>query len=206
MEKRINILMLGGPGSGKGTSGEYLSGILNLKHLSAGECFRKNIKEKTDLGIKAEAIIAGGGLVDSETTADMVRGEVREYSGPNVPSVGFIFDGFPRTLDQGPMLDEILETDGLGEVDLVIFIKAKDSTLLQRLKDRAESSGRPEDADEEYCKKRIAVYHKQTKPLVKYYKDRGILIEIPEYNGVDKLYAKLDEIIDTHFSEKKVKE
>ncbi len=201
MEKRINILMLGGPGSGKGTSGVYLSEKLNLKHLSAGESYRRHIREETEIGLRVKAAIASGGLADNETTTEMTRGEVREFSGPNVPTQGFIFDGFPRNLEQGPLLDGILKDEDLGDLDLVIFLKAKDSTLKKRLKERAVSSGRPEDTDDDYCKKRIEVFHEQTKPLVKFYKDRGILVEIPECNGVDALHVKLDELIAKHFPE-----
>lgn len=196
MKKRINILMLGGPGSGKGTSGEYLSTQLNLKHLSTGESYRKHIKEQTEIGVKVQEAIAAGGLADNETTTEMTRGEVRAYSGPDCPTEGFIFDGFPRNLEQGPLLDKVLEEEDLGEIDLVIFLKAKDATLMKRLKERAETSGRVEDTDEEYCKKRIAVYHEQTKPLVKFYKERGVLVEIPECKGVEALHKKLDAIIE----------
>ena len=195
MKKRLNILMLGGPGSGKGTSGVYLSGKLNLMHLSTGESYRKHIKEGTAIGIKAKEVIAAGGLVDDETTTEMTRDEVRTYSGADFPTDGFIFDGFPRNLEQGPLLDKVLKEEDLGEIDLVIFLKASDATLMKRLKERAVTSGRIEDTDEEYCKKRIAVYHGQTKPLVKFYEERGILVEIPECKGVEALHANLDEII-----------
>lgn len=194
MKKRTNILMLGGPGSGKGTSGQYLSGGLNLMHLSTGEAYRKHIKDETPIGLRVKEAIAAGGLADDETSVEVTRIQLKESSGVDFPTVGHIFDGFPRTLSQAPLLDGLINELELGELDLVIYLNVSDETLLTRLKDRALVSGRVEDSDEEYCKKRIRVFHEQTEPLIQLYREKGILREIPECD-LQGLYSELDKIV-----------
>lgn len=194
MDKKINIIVLGGPGSGKGTSGYFLSDKLNLKHLSTGESYRKHMKNETPIGLKVKKIIDDGGLADDETTVDMTRNEIRELVECGLPINGYIFDGFPRTLSQGPLLDNLLAEFDM-ELDFVIYLKETDAVLLKRLKNRAKTSGRLEDLDIEYSKTRIKVFHEQTKPLIDFYEKRGILTVIDKTKNIELLEERLLKIL-----------
>jgi len=194
MDSKINIVILGGPGSAKGTSGTFLGEKMNVKHLSTGESYRKHMKDETPIGLKVKQAISDGGLADDETTVDMTRGEIRELVECGLPINGYIFDGFPRTLSQGPLLDSLLGEFDM-KVDLVIYLKETDAVLLKRIKARAKTSGRLEDLDIDYTKTRIKVFHEQTKPLIDFYKERGILVTIDKCKDANVLENRLVDIL-----------
>lgn len=188
-----NILLIGGPGSGKGTLGKFLARIDGV-HLSTGEMFRYHMKNKTPIGVEVQEAISAGGLAKDQTTFDMMVDEISKYhqlvelekNNKSTSGKTLVFDGFPRNLPQGPLLDELLEKFG-RKLDVVFFLDVPDEILIERLRNRALVENRPEDSDPIYCAKRIEVFHKQTTPLIDFYKSRGILVTIDGTNTIDEV-------------------
>lgn len=191
--------MLGVPGAGKGTQAKRLSATLSLPHVSSGDLFRENMQRNTELGRQAEGYISRGELVPDDITIGMVR---ERLSQPDAEH-GAILDGFPRTVGQAEALDRILE-DLDGQVDAVIHIEVPEPRLIERLSGRrvCRQAGhvyhlehnppkRPglcdldgselyqrEDDKAETVRNRVQVYRKQTQPLIQYYRERGLLLEV----------------------------
>jgi adenylate kinase len=212
--KGIYLVLLGPPGVGKGTQAERLAVDLNLPHVSSGELFRGHIEAGTELGNVAQSFIDRGELVPDAVTIGMVSDRL---SRPDAVQ-GAVLDGFPRTTEQASALDEVLEERG-ESVTLVPYVDAPVATLLQRLGGRwtcrscqvvyhslfnppgepgkcdacgGELYQRPDDTPETH-RKRIEVYQEQTAPLIDYYRDRGLLVEI---NGELSIAAVYDELLE----------
>ena len=210
------IVLLGPPGAGKGTQAKLVSGKLDLPHISTGEIFRENLKNKTELGEVAGEYINRGELVPDDVTIAMVK---ERLTRPDCKK-GALLDGFPRTAAQAIAFDKLLlEMD--GRVIVVPYIKVAEKILIERLTGRwtcsvcnrvyhekfnpPKSTGRcdfdhaelkqREDDKTETVTKRIRVYLQQTKPLIDYYQREGILIEIDGSQSIDsvadELYAAL---------------
>ena len=192
----MNILFIGPPGSGKGTQAQKLVFKKNLKHLSTGDLFRKNLKEKTSLGELAKSYIDKGELVPDQITNGMVEIFLKEVS----EGEGVLFDGFPRNLSQAEALDQSLKkTD--RKLNRVIFLDVPDDVIVERLTGRlwapesgcvyhiknkppkragfCDKSGETlvtrEDDREELIRSRLKVFHESTKPLLNDYRKKGIL-------------------------------
>ena len=184
--KKANLIMLGAPGSGKGTRAVALCEVLGIVQVSTGDLFRYNIKQDTELGKLAKSYINKGELVPDDVTAAMVKDRLKNPDTAN----GFILDGFPRTIAQAEMLDKILEE--LGEkISYVIYLNVPDSEIIRRISGRLICSDcqtpyhkefklyTRDDDKPETVQKRLEVFRSTTFPLVDYYKSRGILVEIP---------------------------
>lgn len=178
----LNIVLFGPPGAGKGTQSENLIERYNLVHLSTGDIFRANIKGQTELGQTAKSYMDKGELVPDEVTIGMLEKEVEKHPDPR----GFIFDGFPRTTAQAEALDEFLESRDT-EISLMLALEVPEEELKKRLKSRAETSGRSDDADPEVIQKRIDVYQKETAPVAEHYRDQS------KYRGIDGM-GSIEEI------------
>lgn len=193
------IIMLGAPGTGKGTVAEILQGKLGIKQVSTGDIFRKNIKEKTEIGILAEKYISKGNLVPDDVTIEIVKKRLEE---PDVEN-GIILDGFPRTVKQAEELDKILAQKG-KKVDKVINLTTPDEEIIERIVNRRVCSNqeckavynivlnppkvegicdkcgheliRRKDDTEETVRLRLKNYFEQTSPLVEYYEKQGNLL------------------------------
>lgn len=195
----MNIVLLGAPGAGKGTQAQLLVEWLSVPHVASGDLFRENLRNKTELGLEARRYMDGGDLVPDRVTIGMV---VERLSRPDCEA-GVTLDGFPRTVTQAQALERVLAERGKA-VDLVLYIKVSDDTLLKRLAGRWTCRGcevayhevytppaqegvcnecggelyqRPDDTPETQ-KRRIEVYFEQTSPLIDFYKSRGLLVEI----------------------------
>ncbi len=192
------IIMLGAPGTGKGTVASLLQESLGLTQISTGDIFRKNIKEKTELGILAQKYIEQGNLVPDEITVKIIEDRLNE---PDVEN-GIILDGFPRTIKQAEELDKILAKKG-KKVERVINLETPDEEIVERIVNRRVCSNqecktiyniilnppkvegicdkcgseliRRKDDTEETVRKRLKEYFNQTKPLVEYYEKQGIV-------------------------------
>lgn len=190
----FNIVLFGPPGAGKGTQSQRLIEKYDLVHLSTGDVFRDNIKNQTELGKLAKSYMDAGRLVPDEVTIDMLRSEVTKYSAPK----GFIFDGFPRTNAQAKALDVFLASLNT-EINLMLALEVTEDELKMRLLNRAEVSGRPDDANISVIENRIAVYNRETAPVKAYYEDKNKYIAIDGIGSIDeithRLFASIDQVI-----------
>ncbi len=188
----FNFIIFGPPGSGKGTQSAKIAEKYNLAHISTGDIFRKNIKEKTELGLKVKSIIDKGELVPDELLIDILDDAIKGYNGVN----GFIFDGFPRTIQQAIDFEEFLKNKN-QEVSLVLALDVADEEIINRLLIRAKEQGRVDDT-REVIENRLQVYLSQTKPLIEYYKNQNKFESINGIGTIDEIFNSICEVIDRH--------
>jgi adenylate kinase len=204
----MRLILLGAPGSGKGTQAERLSQATGLVHIASGDLFRQAEREGTELGKLAKSYMEKGLLVPDEVTIRMILERIAESSQ------GFILDGFPRTMEQAQALDIALAE---VPIDKVIYIKVPQEELLRRLSERwicrqcetpynlvssppkvagkcdlcgGELYQRPDD-NKETIQKRLEVYFAQTTPLISYYQQRGKLVEIDGEKTIKEVSKQL---------------
>jgi adenylate kinase len=189
----LNIVLFGPPGAGKGTQSENLIERYALVHLSTGDIFRANIKGETDLGKLAKSYMDQGALVPDEVTIQMLESEVKKHAEAN----GFIFDGFPRTTAQAEALDAFLDRNNTS-ITAMVALEVPEDELRSRLKNRALTSGRTDDADPAVIQKRIDVYRKETSPVAEYYKAQGKYQGVNGIGTIEEIANRLFDAIDQH--------
>ena len=182
----INVILFGKPGAGKGTQADLLKKKFNLIHISTGDLFRNNIKNKTQLGLLAKSFMDKGDLVPDEVTVDMLKNEVNKNNDVR----GFIFDGFPRTISQAQALDKFLKSMNMT-INATISLEADDDVLEKRLIKRGMLSGRSDDQDISKIRNRFKEYNLKTSPLKKYYDDCGKLYTISGIGSINEIKNKL---------------
>lgn len=187
----LNIVLFGPPGAGKGTQSERLIEKYGLVHLSTGDIFRANIKGETELGLLAKSYMDKGQLVPDEVTINMLSSEVMKHQDPK----GFIFDGFPRTNNQALALDTFLTESGTS-ISVMLALEVEENELKERLKKRAEVSGRADDADSEVIANRIKVYNAETAPVKDFYLGQGKFVSINGIGSIDEITNRLFSVID----------
>jgi adenylate kinase len=186
----LNIVLFGPPGAGKGTQSERLIEKYGLIHLSTGDIFRANIKGETELGLLAKSFMDQGNLVPDEVTINMLKSEVLKYDQPK----GFIFDGFPRTNAQATALDAFL-TSIDSSITMMVGLEVEEDELRERLKKRAEVSGRPDDANPEVIQNRITVYKNETAPVKDFYLAQGKYKAVNGVGSIDEITNRLFDAI-----------
>lgn len=200
----MKIVLLGAPGSGKGTHAQRLSKELGIPHVSTGDIFRQNLKEKTPLGQQIESILAKGELVSDDITIEIVKDRLKKDDCKN----GYILDGFPRSLVQAAALESF------DKIDVAVNIDVDYAEIVRRISGRRfcpKCSGTfhvtmlkdnvcpncegeliiRDDDSEEAVKNRLAVYEKTTKPLIDFYAERGLLKTVNGNGTIDENYMSV---------------
>jgi adenylate kinase len=186
----LNIVLFGPPGAGKGTQSAKLVDTFQLVHLSTGDIFRYNIKNETELGKLAKTYIDKGELVPDEVTISMLEKEVEQIK----EAKGFIFDGFPRTVNQANALDAFLKNRNT-EISMMLALNVDEDELVKRLLIRGKDSGRADDSDESIIRNRIKVYNEQTAIAAEYYNQQGKYHGINGIGSIDEIFNRLSAII-----------
>ncbi|MGE5473540.1 MAG: adenylate kinase [Ignavibacteriales bacterium] len=212
----MRLIILGIPGAGKGTQADRISQRLGIPHISTGDIFRQNISQGTELGKIAKEYMDAGKLVPDEITIGIVANRIEQSDCKN----GFIFDGFPRTIPQAESLGEKLADMGL-KIDTVLDIELADEKVLERMTGRRVCSKckatyhikynpskmdsicdlcggsliQRDDDKEETVAKRIEVYHMQTEPLIRFYKEKNLLKEVEGEGDVESITKKIFEVL-----------
>ena len=185
------IALFGAPGAGKGTQAERLVAERGLVQLSSGDMLRSAISAGTELGLRAKDIIDRGDLVPDDIIVGMVAARIDDHDCAN----GVILDGFPRTVTQAHALDEMLSGKGLS-LDYFIEIEVDDAALFARIENRAaKTGGARRDDNANTLRRRLAVYHERTAPLLPYYAEKGVLRSVEGMNSIDKVAAQIDAIL-----------
>lgn len=185
------LLLLGPPGSGKGTQAELLVGRLGIPQIATGDMLRAAVRAETDVGRKAQSFMDRGELVPDEVVIGVAEERLREPDATK----GFILDGFPRTPAQAEALDEMLSRLGV-ELERCVALRVDEDELVARLLRRAEIEGRSDD-NEATIRTRMHVYREKTQPLVDYYAQRGVLQEVEGEGSIDDVAARIQEALRT---------
>jgi len=175
------MLIIGPPGSGKGTQAERISDRLGVVAISTGDIFRANVKGETPLGLEAKKYMDAGDFVPDSVTNRMVRDRLSQDD----VAEGFLLDGYPRTVAQVDELDQILSESGT-RLDVVLQLTADDEELVTRLLGRALETGRSDD-NETVIRHRLDLYHEQTEAVVGKYAERGILRRVDGIGAIDEV-------------------
>ncbi len=189
----LNIIIFGPPGCGKGTQSSKITEKYKLVHISTGDIIRKEIKSGSEFGIQLKAIVEKGELVPYELIIKILESALVRSKNAK----GFIFDGFPRTIDQATDLDKILAKDNTS-ISMVLSLKIEDDVVVQRLLKRAQIEGRKDDT-EEVIKNRLKIYKAETFPLIELYKKQGKYFEVEGCNSIDEIFECAADIIDSKY-------
>ena len=212
----MKIIMLGAPGAGKGTQAKRIAEKYGIPHVSTGDIFRSNIKNGTELGMKAKAYMDAGNLVPDEITIGMLLDRIHGEDCKN----GYVLDGFPRTIPQAESLTAALQKQG-EKMDYAVDVDVPDEAIISRMSGRraclacgatyhiefnppkkegiCDQCGEPlvlrNDDKPETVKNRLDVYHRQTQPLIDYYKKEGILAQVDGTQSMDQVFEDIVKIL-----------
>jgi adenylate kinase len=167
----IRLLLLGAPGSGKGTQGPPLARRFGVPHLSSGELLREQVKAGSELGLEVAGALDRGELVPDEVIVALMH----EVLSSPATAEGYVLDGFPRTVAQAERAEGLLDTT--GGLDGVVYLDLPDDVVRQRLAERANRANRSDD-DADVVERRLRVFHADTRPLLDYYRQRGLLVPV----------------------------
>lgn len=208
----LNLVLFGPPGAGKGTQSEKLIRKYNLVHLSTGDLLRSQIAAGTELGVQAKQLMDQGLLVSDEVVIGMIDYKLRENQSVSVSSDGttagtlepdrpigatasadrsvggFIFDGFPRTVPQAEALDQLLAHYDT-RISTMVALVVDDEELTRRLLRRGETSGRPDDQNEDLIRRRVTEYNDKTKPVADYYGQQGKYVAIDGIGDIETIFG-----------------
>ena len=185
----MRLVLLGAPGSGKGTQATRLRDHLQVPHISTGDLLRGAVAAGTPLGLRAKAVMEAGNLVSDE----IVLGMLEERLGKDDARSGFVLDGYPRNLAQARALDELLAR--LKQpVDIAVQLDVDTNLLVERIAGRAALEGRADDTPES-VRNRLNVYNQQTAPVVDFYRQKGNLVCLDGVGSMDEVFNRIVEAI-----------
>ena len=182
----LNIALFGPPGAGKGTQSEFLIQEYNLYHVSTGDLLRREIANKTRLGLEAQSIIAAGGLVSDEIIVQIIEKTITDNPNCN----GFLFDGFPRTYIQSYILEGLMLKLNTS-LNCLISLELSEEESVKRLLNRGKISGRSDDNETVICN-RLKEYKEKTLPVLQFYKDKGIYHEVDGARSIEAVTELLE--------------
>ncbi len=188
----LNLVLFGPPGAGKGTQADFLIEKFELIHLSTGDLLRSQIAAETELGIEAKGFMDKGCLVPDSIVISMIKAKLQENKTAN----GYIFDGFPRTVNQAIVLDELLNENNIP-VSGMLSLDVEKKELINRLLNRGKTSGRSDDQDESIIENRINIYHEKTSPLKDYYAAQNKYFSINGMGSVEEIAQRLIDTVST---------
>ncbi|MBR3396964.1 MAG: adenylate kinase [Lachnospiraceae bacterium] len=212
----MKIIMLGAPGAGKGTQAKKIADAFGIPHISTGDIFRANLKEGTELGLKAKTYMDKGELVPDELTCDLVVDRISKDDAAN----GYVLDGFPRTIPQADALTNALAARGEA-IDFAIDVDVPDENIIKRMSGRracvgcgatyhiefaptkvegiCDACGKElilrDDDKPETVANRLRVYHEQTQPLIEYYTNREVLYTVDGTQDIEKVFEDIKGIL-----------
>ncbi len=186
----LNLVLFGPPGAGKGTQSEKIINKYCLVHLSTGDLLRSQIQAGTELGMKAKTLMDQGVLVPDEVVIGMIDAKLQEHKD----APGFIFDGFPRTVKQAEALDELLASHG-DDISIMVALVVPDEELKKRLLTRGQTSGRPDDQNEEKIRTRIFEYNSKTTPVADYYRKQNKFVSVGGVGEIEEIFELICEAV-----------
>jgi adenylate kinase len=186
----LNILLLGPQGAGKGTQAKRISSEYGVPHIASGEILRDEMAAETELGRRVKEIYDRGDLVSDDIVIDLIRTRLEQ---PDTEA-GFVLDGFPRTTVQAEALDSMFSD--IGRTFSVVFaLQIPDEVAFERLRKRAELEGRADDTDDA-IQRRLDNYHRETEPLIEYYRVRGNLVPIHGARSENEVFAEIQQALE----------
>ena len=185
----MRLIIMGPPGAGKGTQAAVLAAAIGVSHVSTGDIFRLNVSNGTPLGLEAKAFMDAGEYVPDDLTNAIVRDRVSKSDC----AVGFLLDGYPRTLEQVGELDSMLDGVG-GRVDKVVELIVDVDEVVSRLVKRSADQGRSDDG-EDVIRRRLEVYFEATAPLTALYEQRGLLVRVSGMGAVEDVSGRVLEAL-----------
>jgi adenylate kinase len=190
----LNLALFGPPGAGKGTQSEFLTSRYNLFYISTGDLLRKEMAGRTRLGLEAQSIIAAGGLVSDEVIVQIIENTITGNPG----SHGFLFDGFPRTYIQAYILEGLMLKLHTA-LNCLISLNVPEEESVRRLLQRGITSGRSDD-NETVIRNRLREYDEKTRPVLQFYRDRGLCVEVDGTASVETVRARIAEVVSEELS------
>jgi len=185
----VNLLVLGPQGAGKGTQGKRIAADHGIPHVATGDMFRAAVAARTPLGLRVEPILAAGELVPDELTVELIRDRLEQDDARD----GFVLDGFPRNLAQAGALDAMLADIERG-LDAILFFDLPDEVGYERALRRATEEGRVDDTPA-VIRRRLAIYHAETEPVVEHYRATGKLVPLHADRTIDEVYGEIQDAI-----------
>ena len=186
----LNVLLLGPQGAGKGTQAKRISAEYGIPHIASGEILRAEMHAGTELGLRVKDVYDRGDLVSDDLVIELIRARLEQ---PDTES-GFILDGFPRTTVQAEALDAMF-ADISRSFSVVFALQIPDEVAFERLRRRAELEGRADDTDEA-IQRRLENYHRETEPLIEYYRIRGNLVPIHGARSENDVFAEIQSALE----------
>ena len=186
----LNVLLLGPQGAGKGTQAARIAAEYDIPHIASGEILRSEMKAGTELGKRVKDVYDRGDLVSDDLMIELIRTRLGQADTDN----GFILDGFPRTIVQAEELDQMFGEIGRS-LSVVFALQIPDEVAFERLRKRAEIEGRADDTDVA-IRRRLENYHRETKPLIEYYRVRGNLVPIHGERSPNEVFAEIQSALE----------